>query len=89
MGAIAIEFYFGLWLSGKWNWMDFYTWSQSGIMELILGRVARQVDGKMYLNIKQCMVCINELQLLDWILQFGILVKGQINAQIKIVLELM
>lgn len=45
--------------------MDFYTWSQSGIMELILGRVARQVDGKMYLNIKQCMVCINELQLLD------------------------
>lgn len=41
------------------------------------------VTGKMCLNVKQCMVCIKKLKLLDYVLLFGtLLFKGQVNIQI-------
>lgn len=53
-------------------------------MKLVLGRMVKHVDRKMCFNVKQCMVCINKLDLVDYALLFGtLLFKGQINIQIN------
>lgn len=45
------------------------------------------LTGKMCLNVKQCMVCINKLELLDYVLLSGtLLFKGQVNIQIIVFL---